>query len=452
MGGGGAPLAMRNRVNLYVGSVCLAAIAGGYLLFANAEPVSSSELNAIAILAILAAIADFLTFGLPRTSAGSLAFIPYLAAVMVVPSWATVAAATGVKLLSEIASRRDWPKLAFNVAQLTISLACAIAVYRTLGGNGLLSGVVPSLAATTQSVGAAAFAAFVVAFGVNTLLVQGVISLASGERFSRVVRENVGPSMSVDILASPIVFVFAWLYAAHGSIAAIAVWVPILGIRQLTKAKLDLEQTNHELLELMVRSIEARDAYTSGHSRRVRDYAEMIARTVGLSARDIEQVRRAALLHDVGKIHEKYAPILAKSDKLSPDEWQLMQQHPDDGAELVSTMTRLRDLIPAIRHHHEQWDGSGYPLALSGEQIPYAARIIALADTIDAMTSERPYRRAMTGLEVKAELIRCRGRQFDPTLVDKLLDRVAWEKLFGPSRDQAQFSGLAIVAGKTGVA
>lgn len=443
---------MNNRVNLYVGSVCIAAIACGIALFASSGSVSSSEVSAIAVLAIMAAIAEFLTFGLPRTSQGSLAFIPYLAAVMVVPSWATVAAATGVKLLSELASKREWPKRSFNVAQLTISLACAIAIYRVFGGEGMLSDNVQSLAATTRSVGVAAFAAFVVAFAVNTLLVQGVISIASGERFSRVVRENVVPSFSVDILASPIVFVFAWLYAAHGSIAAIAVWVPILGVRQLTKAKLDLEQTNHELLELMVRSIEARDAYTSGHSRRVRDYAEIIARSAGLGTRDVEHVRRAALLHDVGKIHEKYAPILAKPDKLSPDEWRLMQQHPDDGAELVSTMTRLRDLIPAIRHHHEQWDGSGYPMALAGEAIPYAARIIALADTIDAMTSERPYRRALTALEVRAELVRCRGKQFDPALVDRLLERSAWEKLFVPARDEARYPRLAIVVNRTGVA
>lgn len=443
---------MKNRVNVYVGSVCAAAIACGVALHLKSDPLSASEVSAIVVLAVLAAIAEFLTFGLPRESEGSLAFIPYLAAVMVVPSWGTVAAATSVKLLSELAVRREWPKRAFNVAQLTLSLACAIAVYRMLGGEGMLSDQVQSLADTTRRVGPASFAAFIVAFAANTLLVQGVISLASGERFSRVVRENVVPSVSVDILASPIVFVFAWLYAAHGPIAAIAVWVPILGVRQLTKAKLDLEQTNHELLELMVRSIEARDAYTSGHSRRVRDFAEMIARAAGLGTRDIEHVRRAALLHDVGKIHEKYAPILAKPDKLSPDEWRLMQQHPDDGAELVSTMTRLRDLIPAIRHHHEKWDGSGYPMALAGEAIPYPARIIALADTIDAMTSERPYRRALTAVEVRAELVRCRGRQFDPKLVDRLLERSAWEKLFPPVRDNVRYSGLAIVANRSGIA
>lgn len=443
---------MNTRVRVYVSSVCALAVMCALGLYLSATAVSASELSAIAVLAVLAAIAELLAFGLPRSGQGSLAFIPYLAAVMVVPSWGTVAAAAIVKLLSELATRREWPKLAFNIAQLVISLTCAIAVYRLFGGVGILTDNATTLAETTRNVGLAAFVAFVVAFVSNTLLVQGVIAIASGERLSRVIRDNVLPSMSVDVLASPIVFVFAWLYATHGPIAAIAVWVPLLGIRQLTKARIDLEQTNTELLELMVRSIEARDTYTSGHSRRVRDYAEIVARAAGLSNRSVEHVCRAALLHDVGKIHEKYAPILAKTDKLTPEEWRLMQQHPDDGAELVSTMTRLRDLIPAIRHHHEQWDGSGYPLALKGEAIPFAARIIALADTIDAMTSERPYRRAMGGQEVRAELLRCRGKQFDPALVDKLLERTAWEKLFVPNRDTSRFTGLSIVPSRSGVA
>src|SRR5262249_16655739 len=141
-----------------------------------------------------------------------------------------------------------------------------------------------------------------------------------------------------------------------------------------------------ELLELLVKSIEARDPYTSGHSRRVQHYSTIIARVLGLPEREVDQISRAALLHDVGKIYEKYEPILAKSDRMTPDEWETMQEHPIDGANLVSTMSNLRSIVPAIRHHHEKWDGSGYPDGLAGQAIPLAARIISFADTIDAMT------------------------------------------------------------------
>jgi HD-GYP domain-containing protein (c-di-GMP phosphodiesterase class II) len=172
----------------------------------------------------------------------------------------------------------------------------------------------------------------------------------------------------------------------------------------------------------------------------VQHYSVLIGRVLGLAAHDLEQVGRAALLHDVGKIYEKYAPILAKADRLTPDEWTTMQEHPIDGANLVATMSNLRAIVPAIRHHHENWDGSGYPDGLAGESIPLAARIITFADTIDAMTSERPYRSPLRESHVRAEIIRCRGRQFDPAIADRLLASPTWKLLFAP---EAQPSATA---------
>jgi putative nucleotidyltransferase with HDIG domain len=220
------------------------------------------------------------------------------------------------------------------------------------------------------------------------------------------------------------------VYAAFGSIAGAALWVPILGLRQVHRINLELERTNEELLELMVKSLEARDPYTSGHSRRVQQYSTTIARALGLNDKQVAEVGRAALLHDVGKIHEKYAAVLAKQDKLTIEEWAIIQDHPDDGANLVATMTRLRDIVPAIRHHHENWDGTGYPGQMAGEVIPLASRIIRLADTIDAMTTERPYRGPLTELEVRNEIVRCRGSQFDPDITDRLLSSPLWRSLF----------------------
>ena len=226
--------------------------------------------------------------------------------------------------------------------------------------------------------------------------------MSSGRSIAEVLRANHNrANVGLDFLAIPLVFVFAWVYAAFGAIAAATLWVPILGLRQVHRTNLELEQTNEELLELMVKSIEARDPYTSGHSRRVQQFSTIIARAIGLSDREIEQVGSAALLHDVGKIYEKYAGVLSKQDKLTPEEWAIIQEHPEDGANLVATMTRLRDLVPAVRHHHENWDGTGYPDRIAGEQIPIAARIIRFADTIDAMTTDRPYRRPLTEAQVQ---------------------------------------------------
>jgi putative nucleotidyltransferase with HDIG domain len=258
--------------------------------------------------------------------------------------------------------------------------------------------------------------------------------------------------VGIDLLASPIVFIFAWLYASHGAIAAAALWVPLLGLREVQKVNVELQRTNEELLQLMIKSIEARDLYTSGHSRRVQRYSMIIARGLGLSAREIELVGKAALLHDVGKIYEKYAPILRKADKLTPEEWATMQEHPIDGANLVATMSGLKEIIPAIRHHHENWDGTGYPDGISGDTIPIAARIISFADTIDAMTSERPYRQPLTEAQVRSEIIRCRGRQFDPEIAERLIASSIWASLFQPAKRVASPApALALLNRRDGV-
>ena len=178
----------------------------------------------------------------------------------------------------------------------------------------------------------------------------------------------------------------------------------------------------------------------------------IIARGLGLSEREIEQIGKAALLHDVGKIYEKYGPILRKADKLTSEEWATMQEHPVDGANLVATMSGLKEIIPAIRHHHENWDGSGYPDGLAGERIPLAARVISFADTIDAMTSERPYRQPLTEAQVRAEIVRCRGRQFDPSITDRLIASGFWLSLFQPQKRTATPErGLKLLGSRRGI-
>jgi HD-GYP domain-containing protein (c-di-GMP phosphodiesterase class II) len=145
---------------------------------------------------------------------------------------------------------------------------------------------------------------------------------------------------------------------------------------------------------------------------------------------DVERVGVAALLHDVGKIDEAFAPILAKEGRLTPDEWAIMKRHPIRSAELVGLLTSLRDVVAPVRHHHENWDGTGYPDGLKGPAIPLASRIIMFADTLDAMTTDRPYRKALGVDEARAEFIRFRGRQFDPDICDRILGEEVWRELY----------------------
>jgi HD-GYP domain-containing protein (c-di-GMP phosphodiesterase class II) len=151
---------------------------------------------------------------------------------------------------------------------------------------------------------------------------------------------------------------------------------------------------------------------------------------MGLKEKQVERVAVAALLHDVGKIHEVFAPILSKPGRLTAEENAIMQTHPIKSEELVRTVSQLKDVVAPIRHHHENWDGTGYPDGLVGESIPIASRIIMFADTIDAMTTDRPYRAALTETQVRGEFVKLRGRQFDPGICDILLASPLYPKLF----------------------
>jgi len=144
-----------------------------------------------------------------------------------------------------------------------------------------------------------------------------------------------------------------------------------------------------------------------------------IAVEMGFSTKKLEEVTSAGLLHDVGKIHEEFAPLLRKADKLTDEEFALLQTHSLKSAELVGIITSFRGPIQAmVLSHHERWDGNGYPDGLAQEDIPIGSRIIMVSDTIDAMTTDRPYRKALPVDTVIAELQRCRGTQFDPAIVD----------------------------------
>jgi putative nucleotidyltransferase with HDIG domain len=177
----------------------------------------------------------------------------------------------------------------------------------------------------------------------------------------------------------------------------------------------ELEEAYVSTVRVVAAAIDARDSYTLGHSTRVSDLAVALAKELGLSGQEREDIEIACLFHDVGKIKIPDA-ILHKTGRLDAPEWKEMQRHPEYGAEILGKAPSLRKFIPAVRHHHEWYDGSGYPDGLSREKIPLAAAIISLADSYDAMTSDRPYRTAMTKEEALDTIREFSGKQFSPEL------------------------------------
>jgi HD-GYP domain-containing protein (c-di-GMP phosphodiesterase class II) len=170
-------------------------------------------------------------------------------------------------------------------------------------------------------------------------------------------------------------------------------------------------------IRMLAAAIDAKDPYTRGHSERVKDYSMVIGREIGLNDAELERLEIVALLHDVGKIGIEDR-ILRKPTNLTPEEFEIMKAHPDKGANIMSQVAQLSDVIPGMRAHHENYDGSGYPQGLKGEDIPFFARLITVADTFDAMTTDRPYQKAFT-LEFAVNRIRqMAGIKYDPKIVE----------------------------------
>jgi len=173
-------------------------------------------------------------------------------------------------------------------------------------------------------------------------------------------------------------------------------------------------------IQSLIKALEAKDLYTRGHSQRVTIYSMAIATEMGLSPAHIEDLRRASILHDLGKIGVTET-ILNKPGKLTREEFDEVVKHPEVGTQILSPIPDFRKILPAILHHHERFDGCGYPKRIAGTEIPLASRIMAVADTYDAMTSSRAYRPALPEEVATAEILRCSGTQFDPEIVSVFL-------------------------------
>ena len=195
----------------------------------------------------------------------------------------------------------------------------------------------------------------------------------------------------------------------------------IAQMNEIKKINDQLEKAYLESIETLRYTVEAKDAYTRGHSERVSAYSVLIGKKLGLPKSDLKILELGGLFHDIGKIGVPDS-ILLKESKLTDDEYSEIKNHPSIGAHILSSASIFQDIIPIVRHHHEKYDGNGYPARLKGEDIPYFARIAAIADSFDAMTSRRTYRNSLPLEIVIDEFENCKGTQFDPELTDLFLD------------------------------
>ena len=190
---------------------------------------------------------------------------------------------------------------------------------------------------------------------------------------------------------------------------------------ELKESQENLEKAYLESIQTLRYTVEAKDRYTRGHSDRVSEFSVLIGKHMGLSEKDLKTLKIGGLFHDIGKIGIPDS-ILLKEGKLDDNEYSEIKNHPSIGKHILSNASIFADIIPIVYHHHEKYNGTGYPEQLAGEQIPFLARIAAVADTFDAMTSKRSYRNAIPIEYVRAEIEKCSGTQFDPEIAKVFLD------------------------------
>jgi putative nucleotidyltransferase with HDIG domain len=210
----------------------------------------------------------------------------------------------------------------------------------------------------------------------------------------------------------------AFLYVQFGIAGILIILLPMLFIRYSYLTTSKLRESNADLLTALVKAIEIRDPYTSGHSLRVSQLAQEIAEELGLNRIAVDRIANAALLHDIGKIEAIYTEILRKPATLTPEERAVMESHVTRGVQLLRDLSSVPDeVVKIVRHHHEREDGKGYPDGLLGDEIPIGSKIIVLCDAVDAMLSDRPYRDALPLAAVLEQLEQNAGRQFDHRVV-----------------------------------
>lgn len=411
------------RVQRYVVTMMVLAIV--CLLLADWSSLLSLPTSALLGLAGLIAIALFsesLAIGLSvGGGSSSITFLPLLASVQLFGPAAGVALIVPTIAFAEAVVRRKAPvKVVFNMALAVVATSAGGAVFTLLGGRALHGVSDPQIGSQ--------FLPFVV-FGMICLVVNhaGVslaITLSQDLPFRRVfdrVLSNSGARLN-DILISPIALAVAFLYVQFGIAGILVILLPMLFIRYSYLTTSKLRDSNEDLLTALVKAIETRDPYTSGHSQRVSLLAGQIAEAMGLSRIVVERVKMAALLHDIGKIEAVYTDILRKPDSLMAEERSIIESHVIKGEQLLRDLASVPDdVVKAVRHHHEREDGTGYPDKLKGPDIPIGAKIIVICDAVDAMLSDRPYRRALSLQVVLDQLAEHSGSQFDESIVTTLL-------------------------------
>ncbi|MRS13259.1 MAG: HD-GYP domain-containing protein [Actinobacteria bacterium] len=376
----------------------------------------------LAALVFLNVLTENFAFTLPAAGSVSLSFaVTYAALLYSGPVGGMLCAVAGSYTVAEYRARKPLTISLFNAGQLAIAAGLSGYTYVALGGPAL-SELSAWRTGEWQLAAAVAAAAF---FFVNMTLVGVGLSLMTSRKFAAVVREQGFLSYAAShVVLGLLGVMIAGLLTLNSWLGLVLLVLPFMAARRTFRVYAELTEAYTSTVRSLVAAIEAKDPYTRGHSERVAVYARRLGEASDLKRSEADLLEHAALLHDVGKIGIE-ADTLGSPAQLNAEEVRAIRQHPIIGSELVEDVEFLADIVPIVRHHHERYDGAGYPDGLVGDQIPVLARVLAVADAYDAMTSDRAYRPGMTQEQALVEIVRVAGTQLDRELALRFTSLVA---------------------------
>jgi putative nucleotidyltransferase with HDIG domain len=406
---------LKQSVRIYVLAVGISGIAfllGSWMLV----PITLDQtlLVTTALTFAINAASERYVIKLPRGGELVASTISQIACIFILPLPLAVTIVAISAAMGDILSRKAWYKVLFNASQMLLAVGIPTMLLRSIASPGDLLSVGNAAHGMPLTLGAV-----VAYYVINTILTNAIIALDRRSSILDVWLANNATSVLLEFGMGIIGVLWAYIWLLDPFWSLLTVLPAVMTCRAFSHIR-KLEDENEEGVLAIADMIDARDPYTFQHSKRVAEYVEKIAETMLLGTRHVEILTSAARLHDLGKIGISNE-VLHKASALTEAERSVMQKHPEIGASILSRYRDYRDGLVCVLHHHERYDGRGYPYGLKGEDIPLGARIMAVADSYEAMTSDRPYRKAL-GREVAIGQLKAgMGTQFDPMVVAAFL-------------------------------
>ncbi len=407
------------------------------------------DIEILAVLTVLALLAESLTVTLPNGGYMSMAYpLSVSALVLLGPTGGALVATMSCLPHAISLGRARFGTIVFDASQVAVAAVVSGWVY--VGLVVRFSGRQPSIhefgrGLDPKTLPVILFAVLMLVFSsllINYLFVGLYYRIREGAGLRTFWRSTVVWTIPTQIALGMVGFAIAQITAAVGLLGLALFAVPLMVSRQTYQRYGALKKAYADTVRSLVAAIEAKDQYTKGHSLRVAEYAVAAAKAMNLDENDVECIERAALLHDVGKVGIRRA-ILDNPSALTEAEYSIVKRHPDIGARILESVPHLADIVPIVKSHHERFDGAGYGHGLAGDEILLLARILAVADSFDAMTSRRSYREALSFDDAVQELRSSAGTQFDASVVDAFVAGLpgVWE-----TSQSSSFSDRLVVA------